>query len=399
VSCSAIVAYAEPDVGGMSFYLYVYCKKRGQNIVKLPRMVKSVIDKTNKIELTIVRGFKNIAKYKLRDDRSHLELHTKKDNVLIIFNMWVFTNGVLYPLLSDIDIVKGVSRSYDLADLKGKKLRERSGMVCTSSNSSSRVKDLRTYTWVINNIKSKCIEPLIYPKNSLIVSTQKKLYFIKIGSEREKVTEEKEALNECSAFPFGKIVSVSTLNKLKIYQYIRDEWIKRQEYEVNSIKNMSWTIFMNKIAVAVYVPQRYMILTLDGDITSIDMKSSRLAEISPYGEKIAVAYKDKVDILDVESEKVKASINLANVRILRWSPYGDYLLLCSEASCNIYSDLTESVVIGKPIENVKDGWWSPHTLSLYLQRDSGVTLWYFDPQMVRSKNLVVRIPTYLRNEA
>jgi hypothetical protein len=173
----------------------------------------------------------------------------------------------------------------------------------------------------------------------------------------------------------------------------------KDSYPITLIRDVEWCLFAGKIAVGLDMANIYGILTLDGDYTSIELKKATMIKISPFGDKMAIAYPNRLTILDTERMENVLEIKTERITTMSWAPYGDYLAFCTDHSCSIYSNLTESVVIGKPIEGVRWSWWSPHTLSLYLQTERATRVIYFDPQMVRSKNVAVRLPTYLRNVA
>ncbi len=398
VTCRGMVAHSEPEAGGMNFYIYVTCEGDGIENFALPRMVKDSLKySTDHIEITLVRRSRNLKSVRLNRERGLLEIELKeKGRSAFILNLWMYTDGILYPLLSDIDIVKNTSKAFEFVDLKGETLRERSGIVTSIKGRSVNVKDLRTYTWIAKNMRANCVDPLIYPPRSLVLSYRDKTYFMKIGGVREEIATSKSEVKLCASFPYGKIVALATSSGVEIYQHVGEEWKLRSHHEIPYIRDLDWCIFMNKISLGISSPDKYIISTLGGDLTMIELRRVRRAKISPYGDKLAVVYKDHLEILDMDSGDKQFEIKMSNINALTWSPYGDYLLFCNESNCSIYSTLTESIVIGKPIRGVKNVWWSPHTLSVYLQREESTTLWFLDPHMVRSKQLVMRLPSYLR---
>ncbi|UXD22459.1 hypothetical protein IPA_04985 [Ignicoccus pacificus DSM 13166] len=363
-------------------------------------MVSDVLSDERQYDMIILRRSRNLKKIRLNVERSVIEIQTdSKDPLAMILSLWVYTGKMLYPLLFDVDIVKGLTRSFELVDLKGETLRERSGIVLTSKKNLVDVRDMRNYSIVLKSVKASCSDVSIYPSRSLVLGHRNKVYFMQLGSSRERVVEFNENVRRCAIFPYARLIAAATRGEVSLHYYKGGEWKVRGRFPVVMPKSLEWCLFAGKISLGVDLVGKYSIITIDGDYTSIELGKPLMAKISPFGDKLAVAYPKKLVILDVEKAEPIIEVQVDEVQTMSWSPYGDYLAFCTRNSCSIYSDLTESIVIGKPIRGVRWSWWSPHTLSLYLQTENGTKLIYFDPQMVSSKKVAVRLPTYLRTKA
>ncbi|ALU12411.1 hypothetical protein EYM_03455 [Ignicoccus islandicus DSM 13165] len=397
MTCKGFVTYIDRYASTTSIYVYVNCDER-RGKIKVPNAINSLLEYAENYRINIIPVRGGPVKIKLNSFENAFEIFSLSQKSSFIIDFTAYIKKYFYPIIFDTNIIKGYNNVFRIKDARTTftRSKELTGILALHSDESKNFEliDVRFLRSLIKGKNIDCIDVAAYPPNTIVRAIDNDVQIVQYPSTIRGKIRLQEKVIGCAVFNYSNLLALHTeSNSVKIYSRREKNWIKRHDFAFKEeIRDIRWSILMGSLNLIIDFPERLDAYNLRGDRTSINLGPHLSARLSPLGNRIAVAYTDKIDIIDTVTGDVVFEKNLENVRIMEWTPYGDYLALCNQNACYIYSDLTQEIVVGKVFRStISSVWWSPRTLSLYLVTSSSINIWFFDPYLITNKNLVTRL--------
>ncbi len=387
--CPAPLLHAEVDVGGMSFYILLSCHR--SNTFEIPNMLKSAL-RYCKDYLAVPLKSHGITAVRLNKQDKVIEAVCKGPALCRgIIKVWCKMNYVLYPFLTDIDIIKNLKNYLVFSGIKGDFVDEGGGFLTVRSNLDVDIYNLRTLDkeFVISGIKAK---PLLAPPGTFfIVTSDFKIMYVSKDKRLEALKVE-NGFRDASPFFFGYTFALLTKDKLSVHKKSGDEWEIIDELKVPGAYKVEWGSLEGEPALISYSKDKVVIKSLKGDMVVLNTKGALNVSVSLNTETVILSYPSEVKVLNLYTGEEETNLKIRGIKRISWSLYSDFAALCSDEMCWIFSNLAKSLVVAKKISNVKDIAWGSSTYNLYMARGNKMSIIFFNPHGVRTWRLIVRRP-------